>query len=80
MLKNYIQNFTNSELVDFIKDLKKNEKNLTNLLEYSKNFRYLLSQVREEKEISLQDFIGNLEYDIKSELFDRINTKKIIIY
>jgi hypothetical protein len=80
MLKKYVQNFTNSELVDFVKDLKKNEKNLTNLLEYSKNFRYLLNQMREEKEISLQDFIGNLEYDIKSELFERIHKNKIIIY
>jgi NAD-dependent DNA ligase len=80
MLKKYVQNFTNQELVEFVKDLKKNEKNSTNLLDYSKNFRYLLNQVREEKDISIQDFIVNLEYDIKSELFDRIFNKKIIIY
>jgi NAD-dependent DNA ligase len=80
MLKKYVQNFTNQELVEFVKDLKKNEKNSTNLLDYSKNFRYLLNQIREEKDISIQDFIVNLEYDIKSELFDRIFNKKIIIY
>lgn len=80
MLKKYVQNFTNTELVDFVKDLKKNEKNLTNILEYSKNFRFLLSQVREEKEITIQDFIGNLEYEIKSELFERIHKNKMIIY
>jgi len=80
MLKKYVQNFTNQELVEFVKDLKKNEKKSTNLLDYSKNFRYLLNQIREEKDISIQDFIVNLEYDIKSELFDRIFNKKIIIY
>jgi NAD-dependent DNA ligase len=80
MIKKYVQEFTNSELIDFVKDLKKNEKNLTNLLEYSKNFRYLLNQIREEKEISIQDFIGNLEYEIKQELFERIFRNKMIIY
>lgn len=80
MIKKYVQEFTNSELVDFVKDLKKNEKNLTNILEYSKNFRYLLNQIREEKEMSLQDFIGNLEYEIKQELFERIFRNKMIIY
>lgn len=80
MFRKYVQNFTNSELVDFVKDLKKNENNLTNLLEYSKNFRYLLNQIREEKEMSLQDFIGNLEYEIKQELFERIFKNKMIIY
>lgn len=80
MIRKYVQEFTNSELVDFVKDLKKNEKNLTNILEYSKNFRYLLNQIREEKEMSLQDFIGNLEYEIKQELFERIFRNKMIIY
>lgn len=80
MLKKYVQNFSNSELVDFVKDLKKNENNLTNLLEYSKNFRYLLNQIREEKNVTLQDFIGNLDYEIKSEIFNRINKNKMIIY
>jgi NAD-dependent DNA ligase len=80
MIKKYVQEFTNSELVDFVKDLKKNEKNTTNLLEYSKNFRYLLNQIREEKDISIQDFIGNLEYEIKNEIFERIFRKKLIIY
>lgn len=80
MIKKYVQEFTNSELIDFVKDLKKNEKNLTNLLDYSKNFRYLLNQIREEKEISIQDFIGNLEYEIKQELFERIFRNKMIIY
>lgn len=80
MIRKYVQEFTNSELVDFVKDLKKNEKNTTNLLEYSKNFRYLLNQIREEKDISIQDFIGNLEYEIKNEIFERIFRKKLIIY
>lgn len=80
MIKKYVQEFTNSELVDFVKDLKKNEKNLTNILEYSKNFRYLLNQIREERDISIQDFIGNLEYEIKQELFERIFRNKMIIY
>lgn len=80
MIKKYVQEFTNSELIDFVKDLKKNEKNLTNLFDYSKNFRYLLNQIREEKEISIQDFIGNLEYEIKQELFERIFRNKMIIY
>lgn len=80
MIRKYVQEFTNSELVEFVKDLKKNEKNTTNLLEYSKNFRYLLNQIREEKDISIQDFIGNLEYEIKNEIFERIFRKKLIIY
>lgn len=80
MIKNYVKSFTNSELIILIKDLKKNEKNFTNLLNYSKNFRYLLNLIREETEISFPNFIANLEFEIKEELFERIYKNKIIIY
>lgn len=80
MLKELVSNLSNTELTNLVKDLKKNEKNTTNVLDYSKNFRYLLSEIREVKEISLQDYIGNLDYDLKNEIVNRIVNKKMIIY
>lgn len=80
MLKELVSNLSNTELTNLVKDLKKNEKNNTNVLDYSKNFRYLLSEIREVKEISLQDYIGNLDYDLKNEIVNRIVNKKMIIY
>lgn len=80
MIRKYINSFTNSELIHLVKDLKKNEKNLSNILNYSKNLRYLLKLIREETEISFPDFIANLEFEIKEELFERIYKNKIITY
>lgn len=80
MLKDYVEQFTNSELVDLVRNLKKNETNDTNLLEYSKNFRYLLNEIRAVKEITIKDYIVNLDNEIKNELVTRILEKKVIIY
>jgi len=80
MLKKYVKEFSNSELVYFIKDLKKNEKNYSNILNYSKNFRHLLSVVRETENMDFSEFVANLEFDIKEELFNRIYNNNIVIY
>jgi hypothetical protein len=80
MLESLISGCTNGELVELVKTLKKNENNRANLLEYSKNFRYLLNQIREDIEISLDNFIFLLENKVTNEITERIFNNKIKIY
>lgn len=80
MIRKYVELFTNSELVEFVKILKKNKNILNTDFKLPKNLIHLLNLVRDETEISFPDFIVNLEYEIKEELLDRIAGNKIIIY
>jgi hypothetical protein len=76
----YIKSSSNSEILEFIKDLKDSEKNKDDIFKFSKNFRHLLSISREYKYINLQDFITILDYHIKNEIMERISKNKMIIY
>lgn len=79
-ISDYIKNSTNSELIGFVKDLKNSEKNVSDIFKFSKNFRYLLNEYREHKEININDFIAVLDYELKNEILERIHKNKIIIY